>query len=68
MVRVGLSGWHQCRGVAKITKGGEQAMKGLSLLIILTHYESFCLLICKEEEVSSEGRDVSSGSLEKLPG
>ena len=62
------SGWHQCRGVAEITKGREQAMKGLRLLIIVTHYESFCLLICKEEEVSSEGRDVPSRSLEKLPG
>ena len=41
-------------------------MKGLSLLIIVTPYESFCLLICKEEEVSSEGRDVSEGMPEGL--
>lgn len=40
----------------------------LCLLIIMNHNESFYLLICKEEKVSTEGRNLSSRSTEELPG
>ena len=36
--------------------------------IVLNHDESFCVLICKEEKVSTEGGSVPSGSTEELPG
>lgn len=38
------------------------------VVLIMICDESFCLSICKEEKVSTKGRNLSSRSTEKLPG
>lgn len=41
---------------------------GGPVVVTMNRDESFCLSICKEEEVSTEGGNLSSRSTEKLPG
>lgn len=67
-----LQGRAVCEGT-QVTSGVVQGAEGV--VEVMTEFVdhrsrngSFCLLTCKEEEVSTKGRELPPGGAEELPG
>ena len=68
VLRKGCLWWYTVM-VGVVQGGGGWAWRlWLSLWITVIHNESFCLLICKEEEVATKGRELPPRGAEELPG